>query len=79
MFDAQLRDSICVWCENGCTRFDGKDIKCEPKAYLDAKEKVQPGTVKDYEPCISGNAHLYHLYKLHLLTILQCDIGLCHI
>ena len=59
MFQRQLKYSICVWCKNGCS--NANNNKCEPKTFLDGKERAEPGTVKEYEAlgyCLEGNAYL---------------------
>ena len=75
MFEAQLKGSICAWCVNGCT--NANNNKCEPKAFLDAKELAEPGTVKDYETCLNGNDALNpYTYLIRLLTLHQIIVSL---
>ena len=50
---SQIKDSICVWCDQGCTTYNNN--KCEPKAFLDALERAEPGKTKGYETCLVGN------------------------
>ena len=56
VFGAQIKDSICVWCDQGCTTDNNN--KCEPKSFLDAYEKAEPGKTKGYETCLVGNEQL---------------------
>ena len=56
LYGQQLKDSICVWCGQPCT--PDNDNQCEPKTFLDGYEKANPGTTKNYEHCLAGNAHL---------------------
>ena len=50
---SQIKDSICVWCDKGCTTYNNN--KCEPKAFMDALERAEPGKTKGYETCLVGN------------------------
>ena len=52
----QLKDSVCVWCEQPCT--PDNNNQCEPKAFLEGYEKAKPGITKNYETCLAGNVHL---------------------